>query len=238
MFFSNLAGNGKQIQNKGAHFREKTRLLLRCFCEDVPALNAALIVAIDRNTAQAFYAALRQRVVALSCEEGKDFLGNIEIDESCFGPKRVRGKRGRGASGKIPVLGLHKRQGKVFVSVVKNCSSKELMPIIKGMILEGSDIYTDGWKACDGLVTSGYKHHRVYHHENEFVRGRSHVNGIESFWSFAKSHFNKLRGVRRDAFFVHLKEAEWRFNHREGNMFAFLLKLLRDASVVAANTPP
>lgn len=48
------------------------------------------------------------------------------------------------ASGKIPVLGLHKRQGRVFLSVVKNCSKAELMPILQGRIVEGSDIYTDG----------------------------------------------------------------------------------------------
>jgi transposase-like protein len=28
------------------------------------------------------------------------------------------------------------------------------MPILKGRVLEESDIYTDGWKAYDGLLTS------------------------------------------------------------------------------------
>jgi transposase-like protein len=38
----------------------------------------------------------------------------------------------------------------------------------------------------------GYDHYRVFHSENEFVRGKSHVNGIESFWSFAKRRLNKF----------------------------------------------
>ena len=57
------------------------------------------------------------------------------------------------------------------------------MPIIQEHILGGSAIYTDGWKAYDGLVLNGYTHHRVFHSNGEFVRGKSHVNGIESFWS-------------------------------------------------------
>ncbi len=55
------------------------------------------------------------------------------------------------------------------------------MPIIQGYILEGSTIHTDGWKAYDGVVLNGYTHHRVFHSHDEFVRGKSHVNGIEKF---------------------------------------------------------
>ena len=65
-------------------------------------------------------------------------------------------------------------------------------------MLEGTDIYTDGWKADDGLVLKGYEHHRIHHHQNQFARGKNHVNGIESFWSYAKFRFLKLRGVRKD----------------------------------------
>lgn len=35
---------------------------------------------------------------------------NIEIDESYFGAKRVRGKYGQGARGKTKVFGILKRQ--------------------------------------------------------------------------------------------------------------------------------
>ena len=59
-------------------------------------------------------------------------LSEVEVDESYFGPRRVRGKRGRGASGKTPVIGLLKRGGKVFTSVVQNCSKAELEPFHQG----------------------------------------------------------------------------------------------------------
>lgn len=65
----------------------------------------------------------------------------MELDESYFGAKRVRAKRCRGAAGKTPVFGVLKRDGDVYVEIVKNCSKDELMPIIKGHILEHSIIY-------------------------------------------------------------------------------------------------
>ena len=86
-------------------------------------------------------------MVALALREGQEFTGEVEIDESYLGARRVRGKRGRRAAGKVPVIGLHKRGHNLYVSVVKNCSAQELWPIITGRVLAGSDIYTDGWKA-------------------------------------------------------------------------------------------
>ena len=46
------------------------------------------------------------------------FSGEIEVDESYFGVRRVRGKRGRGAAGKTPVFSLLKRGGEVCVTDV------------------------------------------------------------------------------------------------------------------------
>lgn len=205
----------------------KFREVLKLHAADLPALTVADLTRLNYRTVHRIYNLLRERIVELALNELKPFAGDIEVDESYFGARRVRGKRGRGASGKTPVLGLHKRGDRVFVSVLRNCSKAELMPILRGNILSQSDIYTDGWKAYDGLVTSGFQHHRVYHHENEFARGKNHVNGIESFWSFAKYRFLKLRGIHKDKFLFHLKECEFRWNHRRHNLYLFLLNNLR-----------
>lgn len=105
------------------------------------------------------------------------------------------------------------------------------MPSIQGRILEGSTIYTDGWKAYDGLILNGYEHYRVYHSKNEFARGKSHVNGIESFWSFAKRRLAKFNGLTDDKFFLHLKECEFRFNHRNKNLEQKALKIMKKSAI-------
>ena len=206
----------------------KFRELLRLFAADIPALTATKLLRLNYRTTHRIYTLLRQRIVRLSWAEFTPFFGEIEVDESYFGARRIRGRLGRApAEGKIPVLGLHKRGQRVFVSVVKECYKEALRPILRGNILAQSDVYTDGWKAYDGLVADGYKHHRVYHHENEFARGKSHINGIESFWSFAKLRLGKLHGVRKEKFLLHLKECEWRFNHRGEDLYKILRSVCR-----------
>ena len=213
---------------KHAHISEVLfRKVLKMFCADIPARTAGGLTGLSVQGTQSLYDGLRLRIMKLALEEARPFAGEVEIDESYFGPRRVRGKRGRGAGGKTPVIGLLKRGGKVFTEIVENCSKAALMPIIKGQVLSEATVYTDGWKSYDGLVLGGYKHHRIHHHQNQFARGRNHVNGIESFWSFTKLRLAKLRGIRAQYFFLHLKESEWRWNHRHDNLYLFLLKNLR-----------
>jgi len=196
--------------------------ILKCFTVDIVSLKAAELCAVNKNTTHRFYGLLRRRVLELSLEENQPFSGEVEIDESYFGARRVKGKRGRGAAGKIPVVGLLKRDGKVYVQIVENCSREQLMPVIKGQVLENTTIYTDGWKAYASLITEGYKHYRIFHEENEFARGKNHVNGIESFWSYAKLRMAQKKGIRKDAFVAHLLESQWRWNQRHSHPFLIL----------------
>ena len=91
-----------------------------------------------------------------------------------------------------------------------------------------SVIHSDGWSGYDGLVDVGYsKHFRVRHHMNEFGVQYNHINGIESFWSYAKRRLAKFNGISRHTFYLHLKECEFRFNHRKESLYKLLLKTLR-----------
>lgn len=201
--------------------------ILRCFSEDLSASSAAKILGLNRKTVDLYYTLFREAIMHHSIEEqSKKFNGEVEIDESYFGARRVRGKRGRGAAGKTPVFGILKRGGKVYVTIVKNCSKEELMPVIQGKILEGSTVHSDGWRAYDGLILNGYDHYRVFHSKNEFARGKAHVNGIESFWSFAKRRLSKFNGVASHKFHIYLKECEFRWNHRNDDLYAIMRKII------------
>jgi len=210
--------------------QRKFRQILNCFCHDYTASVTAQVTGVSRNSINNLYAKFRTRILALS-QTNSNLDGEVEVDESYFGARRVRGKRGRGAKGKVPVVGLLKRHGKVYTQIIPNCTKSELMPILRGKILENTTIYTDGWKSYDGLVLNGYKHYRIYHSENEFARGKNHVNGIESFWSYTKRRMNKFNGIHKSKFLLHLKESEFRFNNRSGNMYQVLLKNFRENSL-------
>jgi transposase-like protein len=191
---------------------------------DIPASKTASLLGYNRHTIERYFTLFREHILEYQHREMQPFAGEVELDESYFGARRIRGKRGRGAAGKTPVFGVLKRDGKVFVTVVRSCSKAELMPIIQGQILESSTVYTDGWRAYDGLILNGYDHYRVFHSENEFVRGKCHVNGIESFWSYAKRRLAKFNGIASARFVLYLKECEFRFNNPPEDLLAIMCK--------------
>ncbi len=214
---------------KHTHISEsKFGQLLKLFCEDLTAAQVSELIGIERKTVNRIFQLLRERILALAEKESYFSTGEIEVDESYFGAKRVRGKRGRGAGGKMKIFGMKKRGEKVYTQIVSNCSANEVVSIIKKLAPKESTIYSDEWKAYDGLVNAGYKkHYRVTHCKDIFANGRAHVNGIENFWGVAKSRMIKMRGIRREKFNLHLKETEWRFNHRHENIYKLLLSLLK-----------
>lgn len=213
--------------NRSRISEKKFREILKYFCYDETASKTVIYTSINRNTINKIFNEIRQHLFVNNLNLSNKDRVNFELDESYFGAKKICGKRGRGAAGKTPVFGLLKRNGKVYVEIARNCSKEELIPIIQGKILEGLTINTDGWKAYDGLILNGYTHHRVFRSHNEFARGKNHVNGIESFWSYCKRRLAKFNGLTDEKFILHLKESEFRFNNREQNLYKILLEIIR-----------
>ena len=204
------------------------REIVKHFAMDIEASKIARLTDLNRNTVNRYLTLIRIRIAEM-CEHESPLRGEIEVDESYFGPKRIKGKRGRGAAGKTPVFGILQRGGKVYTEIVPDCAKVTLQAIIRGKVDPQSVIHSDGWRGYDGLVDLGYKkHYRVQHGADEFVKGKNHINGIESFWSFAKARLMKFNGLTNSTFYLHLKESEFRFNHRDQDLYAILLKVLRE----------
>ena len=220
---------GKNRYYRSSNISEaKFRQIVRLFALDLTATDTAELCGVSVRSTNEIFQKIRHRMFEF-CMTQSPFCGEIEADESYFGAKRIRGKRGRGAGGKTIVFGLLKRGVSVYTEIVPDASKSTLQAIIRGKVDPNSIIHTDGWRGYDGLVDIGVdKHFRVNHGNNEFVRGSKHVNGIESFWSFAKHRLVKFNGVKKSKFELHLKETEFRFNHRHENLYLALLKLLRE----------
>ena len=186
--------------------------LIELFVLEATARSAASVLGLQPNTAALFYRKLRQRIAdQLAQAEHEVFDGAVELDESYFGGVR-KGKRGRGAAGKVVVFGILKRGGKVYTKVVDNARTTTLMPVIQRKIAPDSVVYTDSFRSYNALDVSQFHHVRI-NHTVEFVRGRSHINGIENFWNQAKRVLRKYNGIPKESFPLFLKECEFRFNY-------------------------
>ena len=208
----------------------KRKKLIRSFCLDLSATQTRAIIGLNRNTVNRYFNIFRRAIYNHQQELLKRFVGHVEMDESYFGPRRVKGratKRGRGTH-RQPVFGIYERNGRVYTHIIPNCTRKTLRQIITGNIDPESTIYSDSWSGYNGLVDVGYdKHYRIKHYKDEFSdRKGVHINGIESFWSFTKRRLTKFHGTKKN-FHLHLKECEWRWNKSYDQLQHELARIIR-----------
>jgi transposase len=190
----------------------KQSRLIEHFVAGTTARTAASLVGVNKTTAAYYFHRLRELICA-AIDDETPFQGEVEVDESYFGGKR-KGKRGRGAAGKVPVFGILKRGGKVYTKVIPDVRSDTLMNIMQHRIVPDSIVYTDEWRSYNALDVSDFRHYRINHSEL-FADRHNHINGIENFWNQAKRHLRRFNGIPREHFPLFLKECEWRFNNSD-----------------------
>ena len=159
-------------------YKRKSRLsiskqykLIELFVAGSTARAAGEIVGVEANTAAKFFLRLRQLIA--SKQPNLQLSGEVEADESYFGGVR-KGKRGRGAAGKVAVFGLLKRRGKVYACNVPNAKTETLIPIIEEKVTPDSIVYTDTFRSYKALDISDF-HHRRIDHSKLFSQKQNHI---------------------------------------------------------------
>jgi len=209
-----------------------TRVLMaiKLFELDTSVREAAKQLGLAYNTVYDLFNLMRESI-AHTDTDGSSLSGEIEMDESYFGGRR-KGKRGRGAAGKIPVFGILERGGKVRVEVVQDVQGESLVDMAIKKVKRGSLVYTDKFRSYNGLISYGFRHRRI-DHGKRFVNGKVYINGIEGFWSFAKERLMKYHGVNPEKFPLYLKELEFRYNHRNRDIYDDVVRCLAEYMKVA-----
>jgi len=161
-------------------------------------------VGLNRDTATLYFHKLPEIIARQMLIESPLSAGEIKVDESYFGEVR-KGNRGRGAAGKVPVFGLLKRGGRVYIVMINDAKAHMLLGIIKDRIKPDSIVYADSLRSYDVLDISEIHHVRIKHSET-FVDEKNRINGIENFWNQAKRFLRRYNGIPKAHFNPFLKE--------------------------------
>ena len=147
--------------------------------------------------------------------------GVLEVDETYIGAPQ-KGKRGRGAVGKIIVAGAlevlsvdekQQRVGRLRLSVIPDVSGNSLEQFVKNNIELKSTIITDDWNGYNGTVGLTYKRRIVSQNELDHI----HITfGNLKTWLEGTYH-----GVRSKHLQAYLNEFVFRHNRRKNPMSAF-----------------
>lgn len=212
--------------------KRKQNALLGFFASDTTAMLAAEKCHVNVNTANLYYRHFREAIYR-SQRRAPRFFGEVEMDQAQFGG---RGRKRMQALIKryskvlshhdfkikaaairkevtVNVFGIMQRGGDVYCHLIKKMDSRTLAALVRLVVEENSTVYTDKWRGFTDLGINGYTHKDINHSESYSDKNGVHINGIETFWSYAKRRLGKFNGIARTTLALHVKECEWRYNH-------------------------
>jgi transposase-like protein len=192
--------------------------LLSTTSKGISSIQLAKHVGVTQKTAWFMDHRLRS---AMKQNDGQLF-GTVEVDETYIGglAKNMHAKAkaksgvGTGGKGKAIVMGMRQRGGEVRASVITGTDAEQLHQQIQKTVMPGSTVYTDEHRGYNGL--KDYVRYNVNHGKRQFVLGKVHTNGMESFWAlFKRGYHGVYHQMSRKHLPRYVDEFAFRLNRKD-----------------------
>jgi len=196
----------------------------------ISALQISRELSIRYDTAWLMCHKLR---AALFERDGFKLEDYVEVDEGHYGGYREKGRTGRshGPKKALMALAVEKKfvpgkgrdwvAGAARIRVIEHADKETLTKFIKDSVKPGATILTDGWRSYAGLTQAGYKHHAM---AGSGAAAGVNLPFVHLIFSNLKAWLNgTFHGVSKKHLHRYLREWNYRFNRRHGDVATFVL---------------
>ena len=162
---------------------------------------------------------LAHRIREAWVDNQAQFNGPVEVEETFIGGREANKhgnkklKAGRGTVGKTAAVGVRDREtGKVSAAVVSDTKTETLQGFVVNNAPPDAHVYHNYATAYRDLP---FNHASEKHSVSQYVDGKVHTNGIESFWSMLKrGHKGTYRKMSNEHLKRYVDEFVGRHNKR------------------------
>lgn len=212
--------------NRSRLSNSKFRSLVRFFSLDIEAKKTAALIRLNRNTVNRYYQLLR-RCIALYCLKDcspseQSSAAEVKNSDACLMKETI-------VNGGSKYFGIWLINGKICTEIL----SEEYEPVARFLIgrpngLDESAVDWKYWGRYVGIVDlRAGRHFRVGANAASLRHSNRAFKTSELFWGYAKTRLLKFNGLRKSTLPLHLKECEFRFNHRGEDLYDLLLNIIR-----------
>lgn len=202
--------------------------LVRLFEQELTANRMTPQLGLSYNTVYKAVTTLRFSLLAQALDAKQLLTGAFGLDLG-FESGRISMEKDKERMGSFPVFGLMEKSGWAFVDLLPYMTAETVLHFHFNFQLKlvrmGNIVYSDKYKHYEALILCGDET-LPFH----IIQGRergTHVDSItDGFWRFAQDRLRQYNGVTSRRFPLYLKELEFRYNHRDEELFPLLVSSL------------
>jgi len=216
---------------KGAHISErKVRELLKLFCDDLTATQIANITGISRITINAYLKLIRSHI-ALHSEERMPMTDSSLVNSASLAHLMPSETPSDLITADIlykkPCYGVRMENNNIRTDKITVPDQQEIFEWLKSAGAKYPDAAEKhNLESYHAIIDfNNLKLYRINNGVPKLISLKARVDDVELFWSMLKARLVKFRGLNGNTLYLHVKETEFRFNHRNQDIFDLLVNV-------------
>jgi transposase len=193
--------------------------LLRLFEDDVPTHQMEVTLKLAHNTVHHAVTVLRLAILA-HMRDGDQILRDAQLMRCRTDAQPVRG-------GDLPVFGISEAEQRIAVELLPRLTPREVLGLPLKKVRRGNVVHTARLGNYDTVVFAA-EPDITCETAAHFARSPVYIDGLDGFWRFASARLSRHFGIAPRRFPLYLKEAEFRYRHRQAEIFPMLVEFLCD----------